>query len=230
MAKGIIYVCSTVVDGLIKIGKTGSDNFEQRMYILESNGYKNVTGLKRRFAIEVEDYDEKETLIDNLFARSKVGNTELFSLNINEVIQLLSSFEGKQVYPVAESKSEVFEEATEATQIQRGILPDGTYTISVKNKKTTINAKGTMIVENGILTLKAGSIISPISQDKYASWMTARNSLKINNNILVEDYVCSSPSMAASLVCGHNKNGWESWKNSNNQFIDVYRNTINEEE
>ena len=53
----------TVVPGLIKIGKTGSENFEQRMYSLERNGYNNVVGLKRRFAIEVEDYDAKEALL-----------------------------------------------------------------------------------------------------------------------------------------------------------------------
>ena len=53
MAKGIIYIMETVVPGLIKIGKTGSANFEQRMHSLERNGYNNVVGLKRRFAIEV---------------------------------------------------------------------------------------------------------------------------------------------------------------------------------
>lgn len=42
MAKGIIYVMTTVVPGLIKIGKTGVDNFEARMYQLERNGYFNV--------------------------------------------------------------------------------------------------------------------------------------------------------------------------------------------
>ena len=31
MAKGIIYVMTTVVPGLVKIGKTGLNNFEQRM-------------------------------------------------------------------------------------------------------------------------------------------------------------------------------------------------------
>lgn len=67
VAKGIIYAMSTVVPGLVKLGKTGSDSFQSRMYNLESNGYKNVTGLKREFAIEVEDYDEKETLLDDIF-------------------------------------------------------------------------------------------------------------------------------------------------------------------
>lgn len=31
MAKGIIYLMTTVVSGLIKIGKTGNDQFENRM-------------------------------------------------------------------------------------------------------------------------------------------------------------------------------------------------------
>ena len=66
MAKGIIYCMTTIVPGLIKIGKTGSSNFDQRMYTLEHNGYSNVVGLKRNFAIEVEDYDEKEEIIQLL--------------------------------------------------------------------------------------------------------------------------------------------------------------------
>ncbi len=31
---------TTVVSGLVKIGKTKTDNFEKRMRFLESNGYK----------------------------------------------------------------------------------------------------------------------------------------------------------------------------------------------
>ena len=39
MAKGIIYVMTTVVSGLIKIEKTGSENFEQSLpEIEETNG------------------------------------------------------------------------------------------------------------------------------------------------------------------------------------------------
>ena len=99
MAKGIIYVMTTVVPGLIKIGKTGTDNFESRMYQLERNGYFNVVGLKRKFAIEVEDYDEKEKLLDEIFGKSNVLGSELFSLDADLVVQLLSSFEGKQIFP-----------------------------------------------------------------------------------------------------------------------------------
>ena len=98
MARGIIYVMTTVVPGLIKIGKTGIDNLSDRMYQLERNGYNNVVGRQRRFAIEVEDYTEKETLLDDIFSKSRVPNSELFSLDVDLVIQLLSSFEGKQIY------------------------------------------------------------------------------------------------------------------------------------
>ena len=70
MARGIIYVMSTVVPGLVKIGKTGLENFESRMYTLERNGYFNVVGLTRRFAIAVDDCDEKEILLDEIFRKN----------------------------------------------------------------------------------------------------------------------------------------------------------------
>lgn len=98
MARGIIYIMTTAVPGLIKIGKTGLDNFEQRMYYLERNGYSNVTALKRKFAIEVDDYDDKEKLIDEIFSKSKVHNTELYALDVELAVQLLSSFEGNNYY------------------------------------------------------------------------------------------------------------------------------------
>jgi len=49
--KGIIYIMTTAVSGLIKIGQTGNANFQERMRFLEANGYYNVSGLKRFFAI-----------------------------------------------------------------------------------------------------------------------------------------------------------------------------------
>ena len=39
MAKGIIYIMTTAVSGLVKIGKTGKTNYPERMRFLEANGY-----------------------------------------------------------------------------------------------------------------------------------------------------------------------------------------------
>ena len=58
MAKGIIYIMPTAVSGLVKIGKTGTSNYPERMRALEANGYYNAAGLKRFFAIELDDSDE----------------------------------------------------------------------------------------------------------------------------------------------------------------------------
>ncbi len=52
--QGIIYIMTTTVTGLIKIGKTRSDQYDERMRFLENNGYGNITGLKRFFAISVD--------------------------------------------------------------------------------------------------------------------------------------------------------------------------------
>lgn len=228
MAKGIIYVMTTVVDGLIKIGKTGSENFEQRMSNLESNGYRNVTGLKRTFAIEVEDYDEKENLLDNLFSRSRVSNTELFSLNVNEVIQLLSSFDGKIIYPPQEEKSEIFENATEA--IQSEFIPDGTYSLDVKPRGANSRVRATMIVHDGKMIVQKGASLGNYTRISVSSWREIRSALRVNGSTTLEEFEASSPSMAAAIVIGHNTNGWTTWKNSRGEYIDIYRSAHNSDD
>ena len=132
MAKGIIYLMTTVVSGLIKIGKTGNDQFENRMRSLESNGYANITGLKREFAIEVDGYDEKEKLIHDIFSKSRIVGTELFALDIEVAKSLLSSLDGKQIYPKDKSKKEVFKESTEEIKLKSdvGFVPDGEYVLN----------------------------------------------------------------------------------------------------
>ena len=217
---------TTVVDGLVKIGKTGSDNFEQRMTYLENNGYRNICGLKRKFAIEVEDYDKKELLLDSLFSRSRVSNTEIFSLNINEVIQLLSSFEGKIIYPPQENKNVIFENATEA--VESLLIPNGTYFLNVKPRGENFEVKATMIVQDGKMTVQKGAILGNIKNLTVANWRVMRESLKTNGNISTEDFEATSPSTAA-IVLGYNSNGWTAWKNSGGDLIDIYRSHINKQ-
>lgn len=219
MAKGIIYCMTTIVPGLVKIGKTGSENFEQRMYNLERNGYVNVVGLKRRFAIEVEDYDEKETLIHEIFSKSNVPNTELFAVDIELVVQLLSSLEGKQVFPKSISKEEVFNTATDEIQkdtnkANKMLIPNGIYYISDKR------IRATMRVEEGKFIVVKGSQCLTCDKD----WMPeARRNAKIENGILLEDVECNSPSTAGWVVLGTANNGWLTWKTKEGKDINKYR-------
>ena len=221
MAKGIIYVMTTVVPGLIKIGKTGTDNFENRMYQLERNGYFNVVGLKRKFAIEVEDYDEKEKLLDEIFAKSNVQGSELFSLDVDLVVQLLSSFEGKQIYPEAMTKEEVFIAATEEHKIKEdwARIPDGKYYLS-QTVKGFGKVTATMIVSDGKLSVEKGSICAPAKE----GWIPeARKNAQIKDNVLLETTDANSPSTAGWIALGHANNGWSVWKDENGQPIDLYR-------
>lgn len=227
MARGVLYCMTSVVPGLIKIGKTTKDSFENRMYNLEHNGYSNVVGFKRYFAIEVEDYDEKEVLLDEIFSKSRVPNTELFALDIDLVVQLLSSFDGKQIYPENETKEEVFKTATRERQIKANLakIPDGHYHIDTV-KKGFGKIEATMRVEKGQFIIEKGSICAPTK----AKWIPdARKSAIIKNNVLQNDVVCNSPSTAAWVAMGKANNGWALWKNDEDQIIDIYRRLENVE-
>lgn len=227
MEKGIIYVMTTVVPGLVKIGKTGSDNFESRMYHLERNGYSNVVGLKRKFAIEVDDYNEKEKLLDEIFSKSKVPNTELFALDVDLVIQLLSSFEGKEVYPQDKTKEQVFDDTVKERKIKldSGFIPDGTYYLE-RNVKGFGKTSGKAVVEDSVFRVLKDSVCAPT---KPGFVPEVRKNAKIENNVLLEDVICSSPSSAGWVVIGGGNNGWAEWKDKDGQAIDKFRREFNDE-
>ncbi|MBQ7546587.1 MAG: DUF4357 domain-containing protein [Clostridia bacterium] len=221
MAKGVLYCMTTVVSGLIKIGKTTADSFESRMYNLERHGYCNVTGLKRHFAIEVEDYDEKETLLDDIFSKSRVPNSELFALDIDLVVQLLSSFDGKQIYPQNESKEEVFRSAATERAIRADWdkVPDGKYYLH-RVKRGFGRIEATMRVEGGLFIVEKGSVCAPVTGRVVPE---VRANAVIRNNVLQEDVACTSPSNAGWVVIGAENDGWREWKNEEGQPIDIYR-------
>ena len=224
MPKGIVYITTTASPGIIKIGQTASDRFEKRMGQLEGTGYNNVTGLKRRYAIEVEDYTDKERLLHDVFAHCRVGNSELFAADVDLVVQLLSSFEGTQVYPPTESKEDVFGNATDQRNAKQ--LPDGDYVFSRKiaawnNRLVTgrMNAKG------GVLTVLRGSVLCPVKGVGYSVKTAERMRAEavIVNDVLQNDIVASSPSAAAAFLIYANSNGWDDWKDEKGEPIRKYR-------
>lgn len=221
MAKGIIYLMTTVVPGLIKIGKTRNDQFENRMRFLESNGYANITGLKREFAIEVDGYDDKEKLIHDIFSKSRIVGTELFALDIEIAKSLLASLDGKQIYPKDKSKKEVFKESTEEIKLKmsEGFIPDGEYVLN-RNIKGFGKVKGRAIVKNGVFVLLKGSFCNNIDKKHVPS---IRRNAKIKDNILQEDIICMNPSSAGWVIIGKSNNGWKEWKDSQGNSIEKYR-------
>lgn len=226
MSKGIIYLMTTVVTGLVKIGKTGSNSFEQRMHNLEHNGYRNVTGLKKEFAIEVEDYDEKELMLHTIFEKSRVSDTELFAIDKNIVIQLLSSFDGIVVYPQTESKEEIFDDATNSSKSK--LIPNGIYCIKRNMKLDNQKVSAKANISNGSWTLLKNSILAIVEgvggSQKAKNF---RSTMPIGNNgILLEDVELGecSPSFAGEVVMNQSVNGWTDWKNSKGESVDIYRN------
>lgn len=232
MAKGIIYIMTTVVPGLIKIGKTGLNNFDQRMYILEHNGYSNVTALKRHFAIEVDDYDEKEALLHTIFAKSRVADTELFAVDVNVCTQLLSSFDGTVVYPKNESKDQIFVVATDNGKSK--LIPNGIYTFQKKKKSDNRTVNANARIDNGRWTLLKDSVLG-VTEDVGVSQRAklVRAELSLNDKgILLEDYELGdcSPSFAGTVVMNASNNGWTDWKNKDNDPVDIYRPKNQDEE
>lgn len=224
MSTGVLYVMSTVVSGLIKIGKTTTDCFDSRMYELEHNGYRNVTGLRRRFAIEVEDYDEKERMLDDIFAKARFPGSELFVLDINLAIELLASFEGRQIYPKSstESKRKVFDDAAknhqERTDTQS--IPEGIYYPDRKRPPLHVE----MVVEDGALTIRAGQHVAANDSTNIDKGVRELRRSNVGTDGTVRaDVHFSSPSQAAAFSTGHACNGWAQWKTADGQAIDVFR-------
>lgn len=101
MSKGYVYIMTSVVDGIIKIGR--SENWKNRCAGLEENGYKNMNGLKTYFVIKVDNMEDVENTMHNIFKENCVINskgiaTELFACDKDRAKNALSKM-GEQVYP-----------------------------------------------------------------------------------------------------------------------------------
>lgn len=163
---------TTAVSGLIKIGQTGTSNFQERMRFLEANGYYNVSGLKRFFAIELDDYTDKESLLIEIFNKHRVGDSELFALDYDLVRQLLLSFDGTVIYPKDINKEKEFDEVSKAREqgvrfsfYKKGIK-DGEEIVFIADKEITAKVVGEREVEYGEQTWKLSPLTYKIYEQK----------------------------------------------------------------
>lgn len=144
---GVIYLMKTVIDGVYKIGKTGEGNFENRMYHLEKNGYSNITGLQREIAIKVENYEEKEKMLHEIFSKSRISETEFFALDRDLIETLFYALKGEIIFPKkinAEEKIEKIAEEKRTKSLRREliqIIKDGHFKNPSKLKNLLANKK-----------------------------------------------------------------------------------------
>lgn len=163
---------TTAVSGLIKIGQTGTGNYQERMRNLEANGYYNVSGLKRFFAIELEDYTDKENLLKEIFSKHQVGNSELFALDYDLVQQLLLSFDGKVIYPKDIDKEKEFDKVSKLREqgvrfsfYKKGIK-EGEEIVFIADKEITAKVVGEREVEYGEQIWKLSPLTYKIYEQK----------------------------------------------------------------
>jgi hypothetical protein len=158
---GIIYIMTSSVTGLIKIGKTGVDNFQERMRSLEANGYYNVSGLKRYFAMKLNNYSQKEGLLHELFSKHRVGESELFALDFELAKELLLTFEGEIFYPKDLNKETKFSEVSKERKqnamfsFYRKGLKNGDEIVFIKDKsiKAVVCGEREVLYEEQVLKL-----------------------------------------------------------------------------
>lgn len=235
MGAGIIYVTTTAVDGLIKIGVT--DNFERRMYQLEGNGYKNVTGLKRYFAIKTKNYQEKETLIHTIFSKSQVADTELFTLDKKLARELLKCFEGEIIYdkeePIKKKKAMIKTPEKEEIKISIPKFQESPPICSVdtletefyfsrfkKSENKIIKAK--MVVLNGKYIVLKDSMIAQEDDGHGRNIRKQYFDRYGKSETLADNFECKSPSGAGELVFGKACNGWTEWKDKDGNTLESY--------
>lgn len=163
---------TTTVSGLIKIGQSGTSKFQERMRFLEANGYYNIAGLKRFFAIEIDDYQEKERLLHEIFDKQRIGYSELFALEYDLARQLLLSFEGKVIYPKDVNKEKEFDEVSKSrvqgvrfSFYKKGIK-NGEEVVFKTDKEITAKVVGEREVEYGEQVWKLSPLTYKIFEQK----------------------------------------------------------------
>ncbi|WP_103981841.1 DUF4357 domain-containing protein [Helcococcus massiliensis] len=154
-----------------------------------------------------------------------ISNTELYALNEDLVVSLLSSFEGTIIYPKEKTKEEIFDDSSKELESKSDLkfIPNGRYYLN-RNVKGFGRVKGEAVVEDGIIKVLKGSKCAP-TKDGYVPEI--RKKARIENDILIEDIICSSPSTAGLLVIGRFNNGWTEWKDKNGKKLAVFRDESN---
>lgn len=172
MEEGIIYIMTTIIPDIIKIGRTQEKQYEERMRNLEKNGYNQINGLKKCFAIKVSNYKNIERLLQDTFYQQRIGKTECFCLDPELVMRLLTAFNGKIIFPTDKDTTKEFTELTEVAErnnrfnfAKKGIK-EGEIITFIKDKNITAKVKGERDVEYEGYTWKLSRLVRKLFEDR----------------------------------------------------------------
>ena len=152
------------------------------------------------------------------FGKSQISKRAQLMVKLVDLVWNPDMFMCESVQAYIDNEEEV-RELTDKEN--RARIPDGEYYLS-ENREGFGVVKATMVVTNGVFTVKKGSTCAPVSVGM--PWAPeARRSAIIEDCILVEDVNCYSPSTAGWVVLGKANNGWIVWKDSNGVPLDTFR-------
>ena len=158
MSKGYVYIMTTAVDGIIKIGRS-KDWTARCQYDLETNGYKNMNGLKTYFVVQVDDQEEIESIMHDIFNESRVADTEMFAVDKERAKRVLSKM-GIQVFPKIENK-----------EVKETKIKDSDYMISKSSDRYSFKSLG----------IPVGSVLTFRSSNKTVKTVDDNNQVMYNN-------------------------------------------------
>ena len=241
---GSIYILvNPAFKELVKIGY--ADDVQKRMRTLNNNsGLPDPFHCYAVYKVKKRLEDLKlHGLIDTLdpsLRHSK--NREFYEMDAEKAYSILSAIaqisgdeEQLMINPFndeyfiklnVDNQSSLFRNKAINT-VQEHIIPNGTYYLKRKKQSDNKIVSATAVVNNGKWTLLKGSILGVIEDVGVSQKAKAvRASLLMDSNgKLLEDVELGncSPSHAGVLVMNQSNNGWDDWKNSKGQPIDIYR-------
>lgn len=175
--------------------------------INESGLYENKTRMTTSGTANTDDEEDCENYLGEVYEMLSILGLDLISdANVEEVDETDA---GK--YSTLRDYSQV---------------PNGRYTFTRKLKRLGGRiVRGTMDVRDGQFILLAGSDIAQDVREHEltGAWLAHWREAKVENGVLLEDMVCSSPSECGSLIIGTSCNGWRNWRDSDGRKLDTYR-------
>lgn len=233
MAKGCIYIMTNkALKNIVKIGF--ATDVEKRRKQLSKTALPEPYEVYATYQTSGNLEDKKlHDLIDRLGKCRVNKNREFFKMNKEKAYALLEDIatisgtlnrlklNKNHSSQILDTKKQKAKASRESKSVKEDItsIPNGIYYLE-RDVQGFGKVKGRMQVKNNKFIVLKGACCAPYKR----TWIPrAIKQAIIENNILQNDVVCNSPSLAGTVVMGHTINGWSCWKTKDGKMIDVFR-------